>query len=67
MSSDQKAVIALINRSMLLIRELNDTRREKRALEGRLAESQERVMILEAQLRTGAPAAVAETPPLRAA
>lgn len=50
MSSDQKAVIALINRSMLLIRELNETRRMNRALEQRLSESQDRVIALEAQL-----------------
>jgi hypothetical protein len=78
MSSDQKAVIALINRSMLLIQELNETRREKRALEGRLAESEERVTVLEAQLASGMPsdatatasgagAASVEAPPLRAA
>ena len=50
MSSDQKAVIALINRSTLLIRELNDQRRANRELETRLAESQARVVTLEAEL-----------------
>ena len=65
MSSDQKAVIALINRSMLLIRELNETRRANRDLERRLGESQDRVMALEAQLAAAAPAA--ESHPLRAA
>jgi hypothetical protein len=62
MSSDQKAVIALINRSMLLIRELNSQRRENRALEARLAESQHRVVALETQL-----GARQDAPPLRAA
>jgi hypothetical protein len=65
MSSDQKAVITLINRSMLVIRELNETRRLNRDLERRLAESQDRVVALEAQLANGR--AGAAEPPLRAA
>ena len=64
MSSDQKAVIALINRSMLLIRELNETRRVNRDLERRLGESQDRVMELEAKL---AKASGDSESPLRAA
>jgi predicted RNase H-like nuclease (RuvC/YqgF family) len=64
MSSDQKAVIALINRSMLLIRELNETRRVNRDLERRLSESQDRVMELEAKLAGGAGGS---SSPLRAA
>jgi hypothetical protein len=63
MSSDQKAVISLINRSMALTRELNDTRRAKRALERRLAESEDRVVELESRLAGDA----APPPPLRAA
>jgi hypothetical protein len=62
MSSDQKAVIALINRSMLLTRELHETRRLNRDLEKRLAESQDRVVALETQL-----GAHQGSPPLRAA
>jgi hypothetical protein len=65
MSSDQKAVITLINRSALLTRELNDARRANRDLERRLAESQDRVVTLEAQLADSGFSA--ETPPLRAA
>ena len=62
MSSDQKAVITLINRSMLLTRELNETRRLNRDLEQRLAESQDRVVALESRLGPRQ-----DTPPLRAA
>jgi hypothetical protein len=64
MSSDQKAVIALINRSMSLIRELNETRRINRDLERRLAESQDRVVELEAKLAGGSGGSKS---PLRAA
>src|SRR5262249_40920699 len=62
MRSDQKAVITLINRSMLLIRELNELRRVNRDLERRLADSQERVHALESRMD-----AQVGPPPLRAA
>ena len=64
MSSDQKAVITLINRSMLVLQELNEMRRLNRDLERRLAESQDRVAELEIRLSSATPA---EQPPLRAA
>ena len=48
MSSDQKAVIALINRSRALATELNDARHANRDLERRLEEAEARIAELEA-------------------
>jgi hypothetical protein len=47
MSSDQKAIIALINRSTALLAQLNDQRRANRALERRLAQAEARIAELE--------------------
>ncbi len=48
MSSSQQAVIALINRSTLLLAELNQTRRTNRDLERRLDQALARIADFEA-------------------
>lgn len=47
MSSDQKAIIALINRSTALLGQLNDQRRVNRELERSLAQARGRIAELE--------------------
>ena len=47
MSSEQKAIIALINRSMMLIQDLNEQKRLARELEESLAEAHVRIAELE--------------------
>ena len=47
MSSEQKAIIALINRSMMLIQDLNEQKKVSRELEARLAEAHVRIAELE--------------------
>jgi chromosome segregation ATPase len=57
MSSDQKAIIALINRGRALSTELNDMRRANRELERQLDEAQARIAELEARPAARAAAA----------
>jgi hypothetical protein len=49
MSSDQKAIIALINRGTQLLNDLHEQRRLNRDLEQRLARAQARIEELEAE------------------
>src|SRR5215210_7602043 len=60
MSSSQQAVIALINRSTVLLGELNRTRRANRELEQRLDQALARI----AELEEGAPPVIAARAPL---
>jgi hypothetical protein len=53
MSSDQKAIIALINRGTQLLNELHEQKRANRDLEQRLARAQARIEELEAGAAAG--------------